>query len=83
MQPVGSLQVARYGHLNLMGIGGSGLNKSDQRRARVVGCPDPGHVETPLLEDPKPERLPASARSQRLARPNLNLPVRRKSLFSN
>ncbi len=35
-------EVARYVHLNPVRIGGLGLSESDQRRARVVGCPDPG-----------------------------------------
>jgi hypothetical protein len=34
--------VARYLHLNPVRIGGLGLSKEDQRRAKVVGCPDPG-----------------------------------------
>ena len=34
--------VARYIHLNPVRIGGLGLSKQDQRRARVVGCEDPG-----------------------------------------
>ncbi len=34
--------VARYVHLNPVRIGGLGLAKADQRRAKVVGCADPG-----------------------------------------
>jgi hypothetical protein len=34
--------VARYLHLNPVRIGGLGLSKEDQRRAQLVGCPDPG-----------------------------------------
>lgn len=34
--------VARYVHLNPVRIGGLGLSKEDQRRARVLGCEDPG-----------------------------------------
>lgn len=34
--------VARYLHLNPVRVGGLGLSKEDQRRAKVVGCPDPG-----------------------------------------
>lgn len=34
--------VARYLHLNPVRIGGLGLAKDDQRRAKVLGCPDPG-----------------------------------------
>ncbi len=34
--------VARYLHLNPVRIGGLGLSKDDQRRAKVLGCPDPG-----------------------------------------
>jgi REP element-mobilizing transposase RayT len=34
--------VARYIHLNPVRIGGLGLSKQDQRRARVLGCDDPG-----------------------------------------
>jgi REP element-mobilizing transposase RayT len=34
--------VARYLHLNPVRIGGLGLSKEDQRRAKLVGCPDPG-----------------------------------------
>jgi hypothetical protein len=33
--------VARYLHLNPVRIGGLGLSKSDQRRARVWGCENP------------------------------------------
>ncbi len=36
------VDVARYLHLNPVRIGGLGLSKSDQRKARVVGCADPG-----------------------------------------
>ncbi len=39
--------VARYLHLNPVRIGGLGLSKEDQRRAKVVGCTDPG---TSLVE---------------------------------
>lgn len=35
-------EVARYLHLNPVRVGGLGLSKEDQRRARVLGCPDPG-----------------------------------------
>jgi len=35
-------EVARYIHLNPVRIGGLGLGKSDQRRARVLGCDNPG-----------------------------------------
>lgn len=35
-------EVARYLHLNPVRIAGLGLSKEDQRRARVLGCPDPG-----------------------------------------
>lgn len=35
-------RVARYLHLNPVRIGGLGLSKQDQRRAKVVGCADPG-----------------------------------------
>ena len=35
-------RVARYVHLNPVRIGGLGLGKDDQRRARVTGCADPG-----------------------------------------
>jgi REP element-mobilizing transposase RayT len=34
--------VARYVHLNPVRIGGLGLAKEDQRRAKVVGCAQPG-----------------------------------------
>jgi REP element-mobilizing transposase RayT len=34
--------VARYIHLNPVRIGGLGLSKEDQRRAKVMGCADPG-----------------------------------------
>ena len=34
--------VARYLHLNPVRLGGLGLSKEDQRRAKVVGCADPG-----------------------------------------
>jgi REP element-mobilizing transposase RayT len=37
-----ALEVARYIHLNPVRIGGLGLNKSEQRRARVLGCENPG-----------------------------------------
>jgi len=35
-------EVARYLHLNPVRIGGLGLSKSDQRRAKVADLPDPG-----------------------------------------
>ena len=35
-------RVARYLHLNPVRIGGLGLDKDAQRRARVTGCEDPG-----------------------------------------
>lgn len=35
-------RLARYLHLNPVRIGGLGLGKEDQRRARVLGCEDPG-----------------------------------------
>jgi putative transposase len=35
-------EVGRYLHLNPVRIKGLGLAKEDQRRARVMGCPDPG-----------------------------------------
>lgn len=35
-------EVARYIHLNPVRIGGLGLGKEDQRRARVLGCDNPG-----------------------------------------
>jgi hypothetical protein len=35
-------EVGRYLHLNPVRIGGLGLSKEDQRRARVLGCEDPG-----------------------------------------
>lgn len=35
-------RVARYLHLNPVRIGGLGLDKAAQRRARVTGCEDPG-----------------------------------------
>jgi putative transposase len=34
--------VARYVHLNPVRVRGLGLSKSDQRRAKVIGCADPG-----------------------------------------
>jgi REP element-mobilizing transposase RayT len=34
--------VARYIHLNPVRVGGLGLSKEDQRRAKVLGCADPG-----------------------------------------
>jgi hypothetical protein len=37
-----ALEVARYIHLNPVRVGGLGLSKSDQRRARVLGCENPG-----------------------------------------
>lgn len=36
------LEVARYVHLNPVRIGGLGLSKRDQARARVLGCENPG-----------------------------------------
>ena len=38
----GAVRVARYLHLNPVRIGGLGLSKSDQRRAKVLGCENPG-----------------------------------------
>lgn len=35
-------EVGRYLHLNPVRVSGLGLAKEDQRRARVLGCPDPG-----------------------------------------
>ncbi len=35
-------EVGRYLHLNPVRIAGLGLGKEDQRRARVLGCEDPG-----------------------------------------
>lgn len=35
-------RVGRYLRLNPVRIAGLGLSKPDQRRARVLGCPDPG-----------------------------------------
>lgn len=37
-------EVARYVHLNPVRIAGLGLSKADQRRARVVGCPEPARA---------------------------------------
>jgi hypothetical protein len=37
-----AMEVARYLHLNPVRVGGLGLSKSDQRRARVLGCENPG-----------------------------------------
>jgi hypothetical protein len=37
-----AVEVARDVHLNPVRIGGLGLSKRDQRRARVLGCADPG-----------------------------------------
>jgi putative transposase len=37
-----AVKVARYLHLNPVRIGGLGLSKSDQRKARVLGCEKPG-----------------------------------------
>ena len=37
-----AVEVARYIHLNPVRIGGLGLSKSDQRKARVLGCENPG-----------------------------------------
>jgi REP element-mobilizing transposase RayT len=34
--------VARYMHLNPVRMGGLGLSRDDQRRAKELGCPDPG-----------------------------------------
>jgi putative transposase len=36
------VEVARYIHLNPVRVGGLGLSKSDQRRAKVLGCENPG-----------------------------------------
>ena len=38
----GVAEVARYVHLNPVRMDGLGLGKEEQRRAKVVGCPDPG-----------------------------------------
>jgi REP element-mobilizing transposase RayT len=38
----GVAEVARYIHLNPVRIGGLGLGKEEQRRARLTGCEDPG-----------------------------------------
>jgi putative transposase len=38
----GVAEVARYVHLNPVRVGGLGLGKAEQRRAKVVGAPDPG-----------------------------------------
>ena len=38
----GVVEVARYVHLNPVRITGLGLGKEDQRRAKVLGCSDPG-----------------------------------------
>jgi REP element-mobilizing transposase RayT len=38
----GAVEVARYLHLNPVRVEGLGLSKSDQRRAKVMGCEDPG-----------------------------------------
>jgi putative transposase len=38
----GVVEVARYVHLNPVRIAGLGLGKAEQRRAKVLGCPDPG-----------------------------------------
>lgn len=38
----GVVEVARYLHLNPVRVDGLGLGKEDQRRARVLGCADPG-----------------------------------------
>lgn len=35
-------EVGRYIHLNPVRISGLGLSKTDQQRARVIRCPDPG-----------------------------------------
>lgn len=37
----GVAEVARYLHLNPVRIGGLGLGQEEQRRAKVVGCPEP------------------------------------------
>lgn len=37
-----AVAVARYIHLNPVRVGGLGLSKIDQRRARVLGCANPG-----------------------------------------
>lgn len=38
----GVIEVARYMHLNPVRLEGLGLDKTAQRRAKVLGCPDPG-----------------------------------------
>ena len=38
----GVCEVARYVHLNPVRIQGLGLGKAEQRRAKVLGCEDPG-----------------------------------------
>jgi hypothetical protein len=38
----GVCEVARYVHLNPVRIQGLGLGKAEQRRAKVLGCKDPG-----------------------------------------
>jgi REP element-mobilizing transposase RayT len=40
--PKGVCEVARYVHLNPVRVGGLGLGKEDQRRARIYGTGDPG-----------------------------------------
>ena len=37
-----AVEVARYIHLNPVRIGGLGLSKAEQRKARVLGCANPG-----------------------------------------
>lgn len=37
-----AVEVARYVHLNPVRLGGLGLSKADQRKARVLGCENPG-----------------------------------------
>ena len=37
-----AVEVAGYIHLNPVRIGGLGFSKEDQRRARVLGCENPG-----------------------------------------
>jgi hypothetical protein len=58
------VEVARYLHLNPVRIGGLGLSKQDQRRARVVGCENPGEAVKrfgqALPEDPKRQRFVAA-----------------------
>ena len=37
----GVVEVARYVHLNPVRLGGLGLGKAEQRRAKVISCADP------------------------------------------